>query len=249
MIVQADLTQADGHAERRRRSNGPPPLPRLDPPPDARGGQGLRQRRFRRRSARACVTRMSPEGPPFRHRRPDHPSRGLRPLAASAGRRSKSPSAGPRPSAHGPDRLSRRRSAVPASHSPWPPATSQGCRSSGRMRPGRPQKGRILMRTQHGPEDREAVLEGQHFSAPPGRCSSALPPTAVDRGSPRRGQQRQPQRPPHEGRVDPLARGRLLDRRAHALVQRPPPLESPRHRLDIALSTLATVPTTRRPDH
>ena len=46
--------------------------------------------------------------------------------------------------------------------------------------------------------------------------------------------------------VDPFARGQFLYRRAHALVQHPPP-QSPRHRLDIALSTLATLPTTRRP--
>jgi hypothetical protein len=46
LIVQADLTRADGQAERRDRHD-PPPLAGLDPPPDPRGRQGLRQRRLR----------------------------------------------------------------------------------------------------------------------------------------------------------------------------------------------------------
>lgn len=44
LIVQGDLTQANGHAERRRTGNDPPPLPRLDPTADAGCRQGLRCR-------------------------------------------------------------------------------------------------------------------------------------------------------------------------------------------------------------
>ena len=76
------IVQARGHPGRRscRAPGGtghdPPARTRLDPPADARGGQGLRQRRFRRRSAASLRDpACRPEVPPFRHRRPHHPPR------------------------------------------------------------------------------------------------------------------------------------------------------------------------------
>jgi len=40
LIVQGDLTRANGHAERRGVRHHPPAFPRIDPATDTRGGQG-----------------------------------------------------------------------------------------------------------------------------------------------------------------------------------------------------------------
>gem|GEM_PF-2909311 len=135
LIVQTDLTQADGKAERRaaldmiHRHSTPRRLDvYVDPHPQRR--QGLRQRRLRRRSpAGLRDPACRPKG------RGTRPSTGAPPVIPavpprrSAARRSRSPAAGPGPWAAGPrPSIAASSGFAPGSPSPWPPATSPDCR-------------------------------------------------------------------------------------------------------------------------
>ncbi len=111
LIVQVDLTQADGHAERRaaldmihRHS------PRIDPATDAGRRQGLRRGRVRRRLAPGlCHPACRAEIALLSDRRPHDPARGLRPVDQAPQTDRRGFRLGQNRRWHGPDRLSGRR--------------------------------------------------------------------------------------------------------------------------------------------
>jgi hypothetical protein len=108
----------------------PPPFARIDAPADARGRQGLRQRRLRRRAAQACVTPHVAQK--ARHSAIDGRTTRHAGYALSQKRRKKIEEPfGWAKTVGGMAQtvLAASTASAPASPSPWRPTTSHGCRS------------------------------------------------------------------------------------------------------------------------
>ena len=127
LIVDAELTTADGYAERATAVEMLARLPTTRPAAHRRRRQGLRHQRVRRRRPRARVhPARRPEHHPatLRDRRAHHPTRRARRSACGSANGSRNPSAGSRPSAAAASSATSADNATgPGSRSP-PPSTT-----------------------------------------------------------------------------------------------------------------------------